>query len=650
MERIDVAQNIINECFVSKKQHGFKFDKNDKKNTIENLYKYYDEQLDKYIKEFKHDIELEKQYPFIRVKYIIPVSGLASNEIFKYSMIIWNKYLYGNGEYPYDLDGIIYQPLNQSYITNVRESKYADYKWKPVEKNTIDFYIRFEKDRTGKILNVFDNSNDTFENNKLYRICYLYSGKKTKDGETPVFFKEHERLYISHLFLTDGEVRDNNGDIIQDETVVEFSYVNKADLNEKYRWKPMKTRYDKTEMVNKYRKKFGNNIDVAERIWRSIVVPVRYSDIEALSNDTTYERHLNDMKKKITKESMIAIAKENVYYQIVTKLAENMRNFHNWVKSVAMFTYIGREYSVKSNRILDVGCGRGGDLMKYYHAKIDNGVCIDSDYENLHYAFDGAISRYNGLKKKYPAFPKLTFACVDFTIPLNAESQMSVVQDKTQTNRYIIESVFPNSGMKQFDILNMQFVFHYFMGNEKSWNIVCDNINKCLHVGGYMLITAFDAQRIIEVLGDNNQYTTYYTTDGEKKVFMEIVKKFNTPKVTKGEHHKVGLGFAIDVYNSLISNEGTYITEYLVGKEFLIDELKQKCNMSLVDTMLFDQLFEANRDNITRISSYLENEKTKSFLQNVGAYYEPTEFNKECFKITRLNRYYIFRKNENKTV
>lgn len=640
MERIAIAQKIVDECFVGKKQNGFHMGKIKTGYSVEKLYEYYSKNIDEYFKAFKHDIEIDKQHPFIRVKFIIPVSGLSNNEIFKYSTIIWNKYLYGNGEYPYILDGIIYQPLNQSYITNARESKYADYKWKPTDKNTIDFYVRFEKDKdTNRILNVFDNSDDRFEMNKPYRICYLHSGKRTNDGEVPVYFRESDRLYIAHLFLNDGDVRDSNGDIIQDETVVEFSYNNSVEVNEKFRWIPIRTRYDKTEMVNKYGRKYGNSADIAERIWRSITVPVRYSDIDTLAKDSMYEKQRNDMIKKITKEMIVSVAKENVYYQEKTRLAEPMRNYHNWIKSILMYTYLGSQYHNKM-RILDIGCGRGGDLMKFYHAKIESGVCIDIDYETLHNAFDGAISRYNGLRKKYPAYPKLTFACVDFTVPLNIESQMGIVQDKTMENRKIIDTIFPKTGMKQFDRLNIQFVFHYFLENEKSWDNVCDNINKCLREDGYMILTTFDAQRVIEVLGKGNNYTTYYTTNGDKKIFMDIVRKFP-------ENKKTGLGMAIDVYNSLISNEGVYNTEYLVDKDFLVDELKRKCNMSLVDTMMFDQIFEINRDNITQIAKNIENEKTRSFLNNVASFYnQQNDFNAECFKITRLNRYYVFRKNE----
>ena len=34
----------------------------------------------------------------------------------------------------------------------------------------------------------------------------------------------------------------------------------------------------------------------------------------------------------------------------------------------------------------------------------------------------------------------------------------------------------------------------------------------------------------------------------------------------------------------------------------------------------------------------------KEFLDRLKKYYEDNEVNKECFKITRLNRFYVFKK------
>jgi SAM-dependent methyltransferase len=299
---------------------------------------------------------------------------------------------------------------------------------------------------------------------------------------------------------------------------------------------------------------------------------------------------------------------------------------------------------------LDVGCGKGGDIGKFYHAEIANAVCIDVDYNGIHNAFDGAISRYNKATKQNPAYPKMTFLCADFTVPLIAEEQYAVVSDKTIQNKNLLERFFPKKGVDKFDRMNIQFVFHYFLVNDQSWMNACDNINRCLKEGGYMLITTFDAQKVIEALGENDKYTLYYNTNGEKKVLFEIVKKFSIAKKEKNKEVKsvIGTGNAIDVYNGWIAEE--YYTEYLVDKDFITRELKTRCNMELVDTEMFDTLYEIQRENITQVlSKYDNNLQTRQFMKDISIYYDNNdETNKTCFNITKLNRYYIFRKSERK--
>jgi hypothetical protein len=47
--------------------------------------------------------------------------------------------------------------------------------------------------------------------------------------------------------------------IIIDESVVEFYYDTSSAINDKFRWKPIRTRHDKTEAVKKYNHKYGRN-------------------------------------------------------------------------------------------------------------------------------------------------------------------------------------------------------------------------------------------------------------------------------------------------------------------------------------------------------------------------------------------------------
>lgn len=642
LTRLKHAYTIINTCFIIGKQKGFERDSMKGDNSADNLVKYHVKQLDAFVESLHKDIPFEKKYPMIRLKYFIDATGIADNEVFKYSMIVWNKYKNGTVKYPYTLDGIIYQPLIQAYVTDKKQIKLLDYKWKPSEKNSIDFYVQFAKHpTTGKILDVYDNSREDELKDKLYRICYLHVGRSTPTGEIPVYFNEDKKLHIALLFLKDGAVRDIEGNMIQDNTVVEFYYDSELELSDRFRWTPIRTRYDKTEMVQKFGTNYGNNMEVANKIWRSILAPVRLIDIQMLADDGKYQKHLEEMRSKITLEMRTSLSKENAYYQRTTKLAQPQRRFHNWFKTIMIQTYMSPLYNNGEKlSVLDIGIGQGGDIEKFYHAHSAYVVGIDPSYDGLH-SMQGAIARYNKARAKLPGFPKMYFICGDPTVPLNVIDQMAVTGDKSLENKNLIEKFFPDKNMKQFDCINCQFVFHFLLANDKAFDSVCDNINKCLRAGGYMIITSYDAHRVLEALGDNDHYTLYYNEGGEKNKLLDIVKKFPSNFNPK----KIGTGVAIDVYNS-ISND-MYVTEYLVNKDFVISELDKKCNMELVDTDLFENQMVVHREHLLNGIKYDMNMNTRKTFKDAFEFYDQTsEINKECLKITRLNRYYVFRKRE----
>ena len=95
-----------------------------------------------------------------------------------------------------------------------------------------------------------------------------------------------------------------------------------------------------------------------------------------------------------------------------------MREFINWLKSIVIYTYAGPNRDKVEGKeirqsVLDIGCGRGGDILKLYHARVGEYVGIDVDYEGIYSATDGAVSRFKYLKKKFPDFGKVTYLQAD---------------------------------------------------------------------------------------------------------------------------------------------------------------------------------------------------------------------------------------------
>lgn len=648
-DRLTNLDEIINSGFVFGKQKNYKSQEYSGKFAIAQLIKFHTTQIKSFMDILNFDIDLEKKFLLVRRKYFIIPTGAQNNEIFKYSELIWNKYVYDkNIACPYILDGLIYNPLEQKYIVSVKESKYADYKWKPPEKNSIDFYIKFERDRTtGKILTLYDNTNltENFEIlGKPYKIINLFVGKLIRGFETPVDFEPESdsTKNIAHLYLADGETRDLYGNIIQDHTVVEFYYKTDPNIPDKNRWIPIRTRYDKTESVQRFGKKFGNYQDTAYKIWRSIKNPFTMADIIILNDDPVYQKHMDILRGKIDHTIILSERKENIYYQIKTTIGKPMRNFHNWIKSILLYTYCNPLYEHgKKLSVLDIGCGRGeGRIQEFYYVQVDFYVGLDPDNESLISPIDGAISRYNQFKKNKPNVPRMYFINADAAVPLNYPDQIKALGGTSNKNSELIQKFFSDKPVL-FDRINSLLTIHNFLGSKITWDNFKNNIKKYLKPGGIIIITAFDSDRIFELLKNQNQFISYYTNNsGEQQILFEIIKKYS-------ESEKSEIGLKIDYYNSLEFQEGEYKTIYLITKDFLVSELYES-DLELIETDLFENQYIIHKNYFLTAVDYEDNPDTKKFLKNVAEYYtnSATDIGQASYQLTRLYRFYIFRKFE----
>lgn len=654
MERLRNAEEIINGCFILKNQTGTKLNTYKGDFDLNKILKFHGDNIETYMKSINHDLAIEKQYPLIRRKYFIDALGGQNNEIFKYSLLMWNKYTKDNNvQCPYLLDGLIYHPLDQKYITSVKDSKFVEYKWKPQEKNSIDFYVQYERNReTNKIVTLYDNSKDEEEQirGKPYKILKLYVGKVVRGVEQPVLFEPETDSVkcLAYMFLNNGESRDVMDNIVQDETVVEFYYNNDPNIPDKHRWVPLRTRYDKTESVQRYGKKYGNYSDIAYKVWRSIRNPFVMNDIELLSKDNIYSKHNEILRGKIDHSIILSERKENIYYQIRTTLGKPMRNFQNWITSILIYTYINSMYEQANQKlsVLDIACRRGEDIMKYYYGKVDFMVATDVDNDSLMSPVDGALSRYNQLRKNKPNFPRMFFIHADGGVLLNLEDQMKTLGGMSDKNKQLIEQFFSKDPKEKtrFDRINCQMAMHKFFENETIFDNFTQNLQDYLKPNGFFIATAFDGDRIIKLLADKNAYTQYFTNqNGEQKVLFEIIKKY--------ENTTNGIGIAIDFHNALQFQEGSYQTEYLIQKSFIEKELLNRCDLELIETDLYENQYIIHKDFFENIYKEESKEETKTFFTNASEFYtQKTEVNKASYQLMRLYRYYVFRKKDSKGI
>ncbi len=641
--RLEALDEVIDDINKTKYKHKKISDTKIDFNDIKKIQEHHLNNITEFFDDVHKELETKSNKILFRRKYFIESNGVQDNEIFKYSELLWNTYTINSKiKCPYQLDGLIYQPLDQKYIVEVEKIKYFDYKWKPPHNNSIDFYIEFEKDKVnGKVIKVYDNSIEGQVKNKPYIILNLFVGNTTKGIEKPMLFGLKDGISQCYLYLDDdGLPRSEDGKQINDKTVIECYYKTDGDLQKPYRWIPIKTRFDKTESVQKFQKRYGNAYQTALKIWNSITNPVLMSDFATLADDKLYNQYFKKIQDRINFNLLNLEKKQNIYYQKKSTLVKEMGNFNNWVKSNVIYTYCNaKSYDGIQLKVLDIGCGRGGDIQKWYYCEVELYTGFDPDLEGLTNATDGAITRYNQQKALHDRFFPAYFALGTGSALLQYDEQVKALGRLRPDDKRVYDKILTwNDKRTIFDRANFSYTIHYMLSDDNSFNNLMENLNRYLRDGGIIMFCTFDGDIIKEKLKGKDRLIEYYDDNGEKKVLYEIVKKYD-------DETKDKVGLAIDVHMAWIMEDGVYQTEYLVLNDFIVKALREKCSLELIETLSFKEVFDNNREFLKTASKY-EVKKEKKFYSNVYKFYGKTDFMKKCQEYSFLSRYYVFRKTE----
>lgn len=147
----------------------------------------------------------------------------------------------------------------------------------------------------------------------------------------------------------------------------------------------------------------------------------------------------------------------------------NLRNFNNWVKSTLIRNFTPRDRD-RDIKVLDMGCGKGGDLMKWDKANISSYTGIDLAEVSI----DQARGRYQ--KMRNPRFWADFYAFDCFGQPL-------------------AQLLPPDRRM--YDIVSMQFCLHYAFESESKARQMLSNVACSLPRGGKFLGTIPSSDAII---------------------------------------------------------------------------------------------------------------------------------------------------------
>ncbi|KAJ8771659.1 hypothetical protein K2173_026836 [Erythroxylum novogranatense] len=152
----------------------------------------------------------------------------------------------------------------------------------------------------------------------------------------------------------------------------------------------------------------------------------------------------------------------------------HLKKLNNWIKSVLV-----QLYTRQGDVVLDLACGKGGDLIKWDKARIGYYVGVDMAEGSI----EDCRTRYNGDADHHQRRKKLTFParliCGDcYEVPL--------------------DKVLVDDG--PFDICSCQFALHYSWSTEARARRALKNVSALLRPGGTFFGTMPDANVIIKKL------------------------------------------------------------------------------------------------------------------------------------------------------
>jgi len=559
--------------------------------------------------------------------------------------------------YPYEIDGLIFTPAKLAVYSfypslpvpiTQNNSWERLFKWKPTEQNTIDFLVKFVGDirRNGIVhkkvgLYVGDNpisSNEiSIDEGLKLRYDRRYSKKQyelQKDGYVPVLFRP-KTYYINDMefsylnFNERGEIRAENNDKIDDETIVEFRF----DMEDK-KWKPIRVREDKTKIYKKgVFTKTANSLVVAVNIWRSINNPISK---EMITGGI-------DMKDGEDLEEAKKLDADDIYYSRSiprkTLLSYNMITFHNIGINDMLFTKVK-----KGGSVLEMACGQASDLHRWLSSGLKFVLGVDIVKDNIYNAKNGAYARvvreysrsFKQRGQEQVKFPDIAFAVGDCTLDIRSgeagmdeeSKKLLKMIMKKDNKRY--EEHYKNivgKGADKFDAITCLFAIHYFFENKKKLDCFLNNVSSNLKTGGLFMATFMDGgsvEKVIEDAGGRIAEGRKVVDEGSIPIWA-IIKRFEDND--EYYHRKV------DIF---IENTQRLIPEYLVNYDFLMKKALE-FDLEVVESELYSTTFEKFK---TRVNM---DEDKQTSIDKIILELDKQEIQK---KFSSLNRWAIFKKIE----
>jgi mRNA (guanine-N7-)-methyltransferase len=518
----------------------------------------------------------------------------------------------------YTTDGLIITTNSDPIPDRAGVRWNKQFKWKPSKDNTVDFLINFERDpNIPTIDKITTTIHPSSENTIQFKTMRLYvgsdkdpaldnprttvllqqqipkekgaSGKYKPSLFNPLEFPDTMANTCNVSIQADPETgeeycsTEDSKEPIQDRSIVEMRYDPSREPG--WRWVPTRIRHDKTERLIRASLKKGpikysgmmNDEGVANDVWDSIHNPVTDSMIRSGNEEPSEEE-----SKLILKLQDTEVAKK--YYERKAPkedltLVQGMLDFHN--KYIKNEILLKRSLRGGNKHLLDLACGKGGDLFKWKFNGARYVVGIDTAGENITNPADGAYKRYIEaiMEFGYGRVPKMLFVIGNSSRDIvNGEagatpeerdilrSVFGKFQPEGPVPKYV-QSVMAGSFRAGADVAACMFALHYFFENQVTLDGFIKNLSETVKIGGLFIGCCFDGDKVFNMLRTIEK--------GHSKVgkiedtpIWKITKDYDKEELLPDDD---SIGLAIDVEFISI---GTTHKEYLVPFELLKKKLK----------------------------------------------------------------------------
>lgn len=258
-----------------------------------------------------------------------------------------------------------------------------------------------------------------------------------------------------------------------------------------------------------------------------------------LETDVSRENYFGDSVETSDKKfiSYFEDKKGKSYFEIHdSAIHANTRKFNNFVKSEIIKKFTQKSY------VMDIGSGKGQDLLKYVSQRIDTLVCIDNDIN--------AISEL--VNRKYDIIGNTSIQMETRVLANVINMNDTYLTNIDKINKELSIETYN----KSFDYVVCNLAFHYFLKTPESLTNVVRFVDNYIKKNGTFVFTTFDGEKIYNLLSERGEWNVN-DRQGNRK--YSIRRKY-----TSGSFENIGQ--SIDV-KLPFSND--YYTEYLVNIKYI---------------------------------------------------------------------------------